>query len=114
MYSFILGVLYVTGHVDREVQETYNLNVTVDDGKYTASTTVAITVTDTNDHAPQFNLTTQRELTLKFSENWGPGVVFQFNATDEDLAGSNNSQIIYNITNGKVVVFVVYHLFNPY
>lgn len=40
--------VYVAGELDRERQAEYTLTVTVTDGKFTANTTVTVTVIDIN------------------------------------------------------------------
>lgn len=47
MYYVHLQV-YVAGSLDREDQEEFILTVTVSDGKFTANTTVTVTVIDVN------------------------------------------------------------------
>ncbi|XP_063862581.1 fat-like cadherin-related tumor suppressor homolog isoform X4 [Scylla paramamosain] len=46
------GQVYVASVLDREKQAEYTLTVTVTDGKFTANTTVTITVIDVNDNGP--------------------------------------------------------------
>ncbi|XP_050721222.1 fat-like cadherin-related tumor suppressor homolog [Eriocheir sinensis] len=46
------GEVYVAGELDRERQAEYTLTVTVTDGKFTANTTVTVTVIDINDNGP--------------------------------------------------------------
>lgn len=52
--------VYVAAGLDRETQEEYTLTVTATDGKFTANTTVSITVIDVNGKitcTPSFYLT---------------------------------------------------------
>ncbi|XP_050704702.1 protocadherin Fat 1-like [Eriocheir sinensis] len=44
--------VYVAGELDRERQAEYTLTVTITDGKFTANTTVTVTVIDINDNGP--------------------------------------------------------------
>ncbi|XP_050706394.1 protocadherin Fat 1-like [Eriocheir sinensis] len=46
------GEVYVAGELDRERHAKYTLTVTVTDGKFTANTTVTVTVIDINDNGP--------------------------------------------------------------
>ncbi|XP_064099968.1 fat-like cadherin-related tumor suppressor homolog isoform X2 [Macrobrachium nipponense] len=46
------GQVYVAAPLDRETQDEYTLTVTATDGKFTANTTVIVTVIDINDNGP--------------------------------------------------------------
>ncbi|XP_042236772.1 protocadherin Fat 1-like, partial [Homarus americanus] len=46
------GQVYVAAALDRERQAEYTLTVTATDGKFTANTTVTVTVIDVNDNGP--------------------------------------------------------------
>ncbi|XP_071532452.1 fat-like cadherin-related tumor suppressor homolog isoform X3 [Panulirus ornatus] len=46
------GQVYVAAALDRETQAEYTLIVTATDGKFTANTTVTVTVIDVNDNGP--------------------------------------------------------------
>ncbi|CAL4149728.1 unnamed protein product [Meganyctiphanes norvegica] len=47
------GEVYVAHSLDREKQEEYVLTITATDGKFTANTTVFVTVLDVNDNGPE-------------------------------------------------------------
>lgn len=100
---YITGTLQVVGNIDREVKESYDLNVSVSDGKFKNFTAVNIAVNDTNDNTPNFDITPQTKLVLNVQENWGPGPVFVVNASDNDMSDSNNSKIEYSISEGKQI-----------
>ena len=91
------GVISVAGYLDRETQPFVTVDVrVVDQGtpQFTASATVNITVSDTNDHAPQF---VSKVMSVTIPENTPIGSeVFVLQATDEDLG--ENAQLTYGIT----------------
>ncbi|KAK0183285.1 hypothetical protein PV327_001340 [Microctonus hyperodae] len=90
------GDLKVIGHLDRERESEYFLNISVYDlGKpqKSMSRMLPITVLDVNDNAPKF----QKPLaSYKISENALNGtIVFSANATDADLG--ENSRLTYSL-----------------
>lgn len=90
------GELRLIGHLDRERESEYFLNVTVYDlGKpqKSFSRMLAITVLDVNDNAPKFE---KSLASFKILENVANGtVIFQVNATDADLG--ENARIAYSL-----------------
>lgn len=97
-------MVVVAGNIDREKKDIYHLNVSANDGRNTGYTSVTIHVTDINDHAPMFNITSITEVILATPENIPPGPLFVFTAIDEDLQGTNNSEIVYKIVNGEFIL----------
>lgn len=90
------GDLNIIGHLDRERESEYFLNITVYDlGKPQKSTSrmLPITVLDVNDNAPKFE---KPLASFKISENALNGTnVFRANATDHDLG--ENARITYSL-----------------
>ena len=90
------GELRVIGHLDRERESEYFLNITVYDlGKpqKSASRMLAITVLDINDNAPKFE---KALASFRVSEGALNGtVIFRANATDADLG--ENARIAYTL-----------------
>jgi protocadherin Fat 1/2/3 len=92
------GELKVFAKIDREIQDKYDLNVTVSDlGEPRLSTDrmITIEIEDVNDCVPQFTL---KEYEAIISENSAVGTtVVQVAAEDQDLG--ENSMIIYMMMN---------------
>ncbi|XP_043267899.1 fat-like cadherin-related tumor suppressor homolog isoform X3 [Venturia canescens] len=88
------GDIAIIGHLDREKESEYFLNVSVYDlGKpqKSASRMLPITIIDVNDNAPKFE---KPLASFKISENALNGTnVFRANATDADLG--ENAKITY-------------------
>uniref|UniRef100_A0A6P7F7B9 Protein dachsous n=1 Tax=Diabrotica virgifera virgifera TaxID=50390 RepID=A0A6P7F7B9_DIAVI len=92
------GTLILIKTLNREVQSSYNLKISTDSSSLSL-VNVQITVEDCNDNAPVFQ-TTDYEKTI--SENLPVGSSIEtILATDADLVGSPNSEIIYDITSGN-------------
>lgn len=90
------GELRLIGHLDRERESEYFLNVSVYDlGKpqKSASRMLAVTVLDVNDNAPRFE---KALASFRVSEAARNGtVIFRANATDVDLG--ENAKIAYTL-----------------
>ncbi|KAF5281948.1 hypothetical protein FQA39_LY00472 [Lamprigera yunnana] len=87
--------------LDREIQDSYNLilHSGVMSKINNTGVEVYVGVEDVNDNAPVFKQT-DFEITIGEGTLIGSNVM-QFVATDADLAGTDNSKIIYDITSGN-------------
>lgn len=99
------GALMLIKKLDRETQDSYTLRLTaVEQGKSLSyyknktSVTIFVTVADANDNAPKFS-TDYFELSVSEDEKIGYTLT-QLAATDADLQGTPNADIIYNIISG--------------
>ncbi|KAL3276610.1 hypothetical protein HHI36_011982, partial [Cryptolaemus montrouzieri] len=88
--------LKVIGHLDRERENVYFLNVTVYDlgkPKKSASRVLPITVLDVNDNAPKFE---KSLASFRVTENALNGTaIFRANATDADFG--SNAKVTYSL-----------------
>ncbi|GFN75010.1 fat cadherin [Plakobranchus ocellatus] len=76
------GSVFLARRVDWETKNVYNLTVQASDGVTTATSTLLVTVVDTNDHEPVF---TQHLYHANISESVGLGTpVLRVSATDQD------------------------------
>ncbi|KAF7286531.1 hypothetical protein GWI33_004934 [Rhynchophorus ferrugineus] len=93
------GALTLIKALDRELQDEYDLTVSIDSvGSLT--THIVITVEDYNDNAPIF---TDSDYEKTVSENLPVGSsIEKVIATDADLEATPNSEIIYDITSGNI------------
>lgn len=99
------GALILIRKLDRETQDSYILGLAaVEQGKILSHNqnktfvTIFVTVADSNDNAPLFS---SKDFELTVSENVNVGYTLtKLSATDADLQGTENSNIIYNITSG--------------
>ncbi|XP_050303550.1 protein dachsous [Anthonomus grandis grandis] len=93
------GALILVKPLDRELQDEYDLTVSIDGGS-SLVTHIVITVEDFNDNTPVFN---DLEYTRTISENLPVGAsVEKLMASDGDLPGSPNSEIVFDITSGNL------------
>ena len=96
----ITGVISLTGSLDYEQVQFYELNVTaVDRGQVPllSSVTVSITIVDLNDNPPILNSSVYY---ISILENGIPGTpVFTIPATDED--STSNGRLRYHTTSGN-------------
>ena len=78
------GQVSVSGALDFEVQNTYLLNISADDGLFRSITTMQITILDVNDNRPQFSLA---EYFASVAEDVAIGTpILELNASDADSA----------------------------
>ena len=96
----ITGVVSLTGDLDYEQVQSYELNVTASDGgndSLVSSVMVSITIVDLNDNPPILNSSVYY---ITIPENSIPGTpVFEIPATDED--STTNGQLRYYTTSGN-------------
>lgn len=96
------GALVLVKPLDREMKEAHTLKISTGDGIFSlnnTAVTVYIIVEDVNDNAPVFDQTDYEEI---IGESVPIGTTIkQISATDNDLAGTANSQISYEITSGN-------------
>ncbi|XP_063233580.1 fat-like cadherin-related tumor suppressor homolog [Bacillus rossius redtenbacheri] len=90
------GELKVVGHLDRETESEYSLNISVYDlgtPQKSSSRYLMVTVLDVNDNPPKFE---RSPTTFRISEDAPNGTaIFQFNASDADF--NKNGLINYAI-----------------
>ena len=92
------GIVHTAGTLDRETQDSYQLQVLANDGVFTTTAQLVINITDINDNAPQFSATIFQVSVL---ENYPINVVFTVvNATDKDEG--INAIITYGLLNSPL------------
>ncbi|XP_011302069.1 cadherin-89D [Fopius arisanus] len=104
------GLLMVTGDLDREVKDTYQLTVIAQDsGRHQQSSTVdvEINVLDSNDNPPEFhgytdvNVDNSKMIPVFYtsaSEDTPPGtIITKVYANDSDFAGNGNGLILFDL-----------------
>ena len=96
----VTGVVSLTGDIDYEQVQSYELNITASDGgnvSLVSSVMVSITIVDLNDNPPILNSSVYY---ITISENSIPGTpVFEIPATDED--STTNGRLRYYTTSGN-------------
>lgn len=94
MFIFnLIGVVSVRRVLDRETTPVYNLMVTANDGSYTSTASLIITLLDVNDEHPTF---TKPHYSFSVSEGATPGKVLGVvSAVDDDLGVGG--QVTYRI-----------------
>lgn len=91
------GALIIIKDLDRELQDFYNLKITIGDSL--SVITVSVRIEDANDKTPVFK---EADYELTISEGTPVGAsIRKIAATDDDLPGSANSEIKYDITSGN-------------
>ena len=94
----VTGDIHLTGHIDRETQDTWNFRLRASDGKYNASSSIHVTILDFNDNTPYF---LDDFYTFNVTENqYNHTQIGQISANDTD-AGPN-SNLTYSITEGNI------------
>lgn len=98
------GVITTDQPLDRETTDAYTFQVRVvetDNAAHTDTATVSVTVTDVNDHVPTFS-DPSRLYFLRLNETTLIGTdLIQFQASDGDLAGSNNARFDFTLVAGN-------------
>lgn len=88
------GTVTLTGPLDRETRDYYVIPVYVMDKLFYDVATVSISVTDVNDHAPEFRRGACYPLSVP--ENSDLSVIHTLTATDADIGA--NGEITYSIS----------------
>lgn len=100
------GLLYTSRPLDREKRPGYTLTVVAQDKgslPLSSSTTVEVTVLDSNDHSPQFE---SSSYTADIAEDVPIGsLVLEVRAIDLD--NGPNSQIFYFLSHGSQSMFII-------
>ncbi|XP_071495031.1 protocadherin Fat 1-like [Diadema antillarum] len=97
------GTIYVANQLDREVKDSYRLNVTATDGLFADTTQVVITVTDINDNSP---VCLQTLYTENIRENLPVGhYILHVTATDADIG--SNAEITYTLEGEGSELFTI-------
>lgn len=121
----VRGIVSTKAILDREIQDQYTIPIyVIDNGLMTQSSgssernsgnsensqfdvaTLVVTITDVNDHAPEFKPGACYPLSVP--ENSETSVIHTVVATDMDIGP--NADISYTIT-GKILVLPLAHLF---
>ncbi len=107
------GTLYVANKLDREEVEEYSLSVLARDHgtpSRTTTTLVHVIVTDKNDHAPVFKVSTKANSTVNITADTKPGrVVARVVAEDRD--SGENGRIEYALPR-KMAFYMLFEI-NP-
>lgn len=92
------GMLVLIKMLDREEQDNYNLKISADTSGF-STINVLVTVDDSNDNAPLFEITGFEK---PISENVPVNTsIEKFLAVDIDLSGTPNADVVYDITSGN-------------
>ena len=92
------GIVHSARILDRETQDSHQLQVLANDGVFTTTAQLVINITDINDNAPQFSTTIFQVTVL---ENYPINIVFTVvNATDKDEG--INAVITYSLLNSPL------------
>ena len=99
------GTLTSLISLDRELQQVYNLTVTVSDEgvpSFSTSTTVLVTVLDVNDSPPLFLISTSYTANLLENAVGGTDISLTppLRVSDDDQPGSDNTEITFRIVSG--------------
>ena len=99
----LTGLIKTTRPLDRELQSEYRLLVTaVDQGvpvQLRSTTTVNITVLDSNDNSPQFSQDSYRAIVQENINSREHPIIYQVSAYDIDKG--RNAQLTYSILHGN-------------
>lgn len=94
------GVISVARYLDREITPFYTLSIQVVDGgipQFTASTEIEVSVSDVNDHPPQFG---SKTYSIPVAENTRIGTTI-FTVSAEDADASLNANLSFTIASGN-------------
>lgn len=91
------GVLAVQNQsLDSETMSSFTLLINVTDQTYSTTVTIHITISDINEHAPEYS--PSGPFTISISEDFQiAGTIYAISATDND---SSNSSLVYSIVSG--------------
>ena len=93
--------LNITGKLDRETQDVYNVTIVAEDGgdpKLTGTMLVNIVIADSNDNSPVFS---QSPYNVTIEETIAVGTeIIKIRATDADIG--INSEIVYSISDNQI------------
>ncbi|CAC5396085.1 FAT4 [Mytilus coruscus] len=116
------GYIYISGKLDREQNETYNMEIIAKDGgapSKTSTTTLIVTVIDVNDNNPIFS---RAIYDVKIDRFIAAGtVIAKVHATDSDkdynskidffiIDGNEDNFFLVNITTGEIKTNVFLHM----
>lgn len=77
--------VYLNTYLDRDIKDTYDVEVFVSDGKFISKASLRVLVTNVNAHAPRFTSTYEKTI----SENQSPVVLAKLQAVDDDKGDVN-------------------------
>ncbi|XP_041474294.1 protocadherin Fat 1-like isoform X3 [Lytechinus variegatus] len=97
------GMIYVTNPLDRELKDTYRLNVTATDGLFSDTAQVVISVQDINDNSP---VCAQTLYTENIRENLASGhYILHVTASDADIG--SNAEITFSLEGEGSELFTI-------
>jgi hypothetical protein len=102
------GVLRVTGGLDRETKDVYNITVLALDGRNEGRGTVYVHLTDANDNCPVFHAPV---VMATVPENENATLLSTLSATDRDQ-GENGRVTFYADESGKYIYYRLLHSFS--
>jgi hypothetical protein len=91
------GVVRLTGSIDREVVDSYDLTITATDGVHSDTMLLRVEITDVNDNPPQFAMSTY---TVAVEENVLIGTPILLLVANDTDSGSN-ADITFSIGDGN-------------
>ena len=102
---YLQGVICLSGKLDREQTQSYNLTVIATDNpvqkteQKSNQTTITVIITDINDCKPEFvhkiyNISVREDMEVN-------SPVIQTSATDDDEPHTNNSKVVYEYISGN-------------
>ena len=100
-FYFLLSPLHLfPGALDFETHPFYQITIEANDGHFTATIEVDISINDINEGGPTFTSTIYNQTSLSEASTVGTNVV-TVTATDIDSATSPFGKLTYSITNGN-------------